>query len=587
MTTPTPPEWATSVPSTDAVHLPPNPKAAVRPVSGQQLTQIGGEFIEQFLKRVVSAVVGIFFPNQKAFEQLAKWADDVGKDIGKAMGDAGKAIGDIVDLAGDLISAPAQVIGSIAGVVMDGVATVGGFLTSLWEGLTGTGSGGSTKTVAQVKAAGGGLSQLAGQAGINSDQALIDASTADGKAVDAQEAAAANAAEIAALKALATGNDNSGNSAFDNFEYVTSSGLNPALWAWASSGTGYVRSDGVRAYWVDSGSSAGTWLGRYTATATITSYQVISTVLNAPLAEAPILGGAQCWNYILGRSNLTMSSFVYLKIGHNTLSIWKVVNGGADILVGEAISYRPRVGDSIQLVLGTGDSVYQFQIKVNNQTVYTVTDSTYYGGVLSVENAATHNFGGMAFAAAPRAGGGQSTPGALGVFALADNTPAPVIGSGMRAYRASTTPADLSSGTNIFPLGWFGQTQDKTPDLTYSSETGRVTVSVEGWYQVVINQYGNSGVGVGAFGQTRAVLYKGVGGGAGGSGDVYAQAAGHGWSNGSGYHGFRGDFLIYLRPGEWIEPGYASTGARSDVLTGDTDGELTWFSVALVNRSYA
>ena len=400
---------------------------------------------------------------------------------------------------------------------------------------------------------------------------------------------AANAAEIAALKALTTGNSNSGNSAVDNFELVTTSGLDPARWSWASSGTGTVRSDGVKAYWVDSGGVAGTWLGRYTATATVTSYQVISTVLNSPLAEAPILGGAQCWNYIFGRSNSTMSSFVYLKIGYNSLSIWKVVNGAPDIQVGQSVTYQPRVGDSIQLVLGTGDSVYQFQIKVNNQTVYTVTDSTYYGGVLSVENAATHNFGGIAFAASPRLGGGQSTPGAFGIFAIADNWPAPVIGSGMRAYRASTTPADLSSGTNIFPLGWFGQTQDKTPDLTYSSQTGRVTVSVEGWYQVVIQQHGDSAVAVGTAGRVRAVLFKGVGVGSGDhpQGQAVMQGFNTPWNNYTGFHGISGTFLIYLRPNEWIEPGYWSDGTGGDFLKSDSAGKLTWFSIALVNRSYA
>lgn len=512
--------------------------------------------------------------------------------VGQGLGAIGAAIWNTVEAAvtglgnfiGQFLNGAGQVIGNIAGAIVDGVASVGQWLSSLWQAFTGNTSDNSPKTVSQVKAAGGSLSQVAGQADLNATQALGDASIADGKAVDAQDAAAANAVEIAAIRALQTGNDNSGVSAFDNFEYVTSSGLDPAKWSWVSSGTGYVRSDGVKARWVDSGSGSGTWIGRYTGAATITSYQVISTVIDSPILESPILGSAQCFNYLFGRADAALTSFIYLKIGFNTLSIWKVVSGGADIPVGDAVSYTPRVGDSIQLVLGTGADIRQFKILVNNQSRYTVTDSTFYGGVLSVENSSTHNFTGMAFAAAPRPGGGQSTPGAVGIFAMADNQPAPTVGSGIRVYRSSTNSASISTGYNIFPLGWFGQVDYKTPDITYESLTGKCTVSVEGWYQVVIQQHGDSGVGFGAGWRVRTVLWKGTGSS---TRQVVQQGFNRPWNQNIGFHGFNGTFLVYLKAGDYIEPGYWSDGSASDFFLADTAGTLTWFSMALVNRSYA
>lgn len=509
----------------------------------------------------------------QAVNGLASW-------IGQFFGAAGKVVG--------------TVVGAISGAVVDGVATVSNWLTALWQAFTGNDNDNSPKTVAQVKSVGGQLYTLAGSASLVAGNAWERAGGADGKAVDAQLASAANASDIAVLKALYTGNDNSGISSYDNYDYVTSSGLDPDKWAWASSGGGYVRSDGVRVLWVDSGSSSGTWLGRYKAASTITSYQVVSTVLDSPIIESPVLGSTQCYNYLIGRSNDSMTSFVYLKIGFDTLSIWKVVPGWQDIIVGETVSYTPKVGDSIQLVLGTTGGIRQFKVLVNNQTRYTVTDSTYYGqkvtngvvtpGPLSVEDAATNNYGGKAFAAAPRPGGGQTTPGALGIFAIADNAPAPVIGSGIRAYRASTNPATLSTGYNIFPLGWFGQQENPTPDLTFDSQTGRCTVSNTGWYQVVIQQHGDSGLGFGVNCRVRTVLWKGRGTR---TRQVVQQGFNRPWNTNTGWHGFHGTFLIYLTAGDWIEPGYWSDGVYADLLSGDTQGQLTWFSVSLVNRSLA
>lgn len=123
MTTPGAPEWARSVPSTPAVHLPPNPKPSVRPLTVGQLLEIGRELINSFIARVVQAVVGFFFPNSDAFEQLQKWADDVGKGvqsvqtiIGGALHDAGAGAANFVEfLLGSVGFDGFQAAGSLFG----------------------------------------------------------------------------------------------------------------------------------------------------------------------------------------------------------------------------------------------------------------------------------------------------------------------------------------------------------------------------------------------------------------------------------------------------------------------------------------
>ena len=574
MTTPNLPDWVTDVPSTDAVHLPPNPKPALRPVSAQQLVQIGAEFIEQFLKRVVSAVVGIFFPNQKAFEQLAQWGSDLINDAGK-------------------------VIGNIGGVIMDGVSTVGGFLLGLWNGLTNNPGNTGAKTAAEVSAASGSLRALAGTAQSSAtaantaagaaqtaaDGAATAAGAAQNTADNAEAQAVANAAELAKLVAAQNGSETSGAYAFDNFDYVTTSGLS-ADWAVAGSGGGYLRVDGSKLLWVDSGGAAGSQILRFLKAKTLTSYQLVTMVLDSPKIESPLLGGAEAFNYLVGRLNAAYTSYVYVKIGHNAVSVWKVIDGVGEYPIGSAASYTPKVGDTIQFQLGNPDTsdLRQFRVKVNNTPILTVTDGTGgpYGPAVSVEDAVNNTWSGTAFAAAPRLGGGQSTPGAVSIFSVCDNKPAPMLGSGLRAYRTNTGTGAVSSGANIFPLGWFNNV-DRTPDLTYDSLTGRVTVSVEGWYQCILQQHGDSAVSFGTALRNRAVLWRN------GTGGV-RQVAQEGWNrpvnDSVGFRGISGTFLIYLKAGDWVEPGYWSDGALSGVLSANTGGTLTWFSVALVNRSY-
>ena len=70
-----PPDWAVNIPSTELIHQRPE-QEVTRPFEQQDLLQIGAQFIEQFLRSVVEAVVGIFIPGGSAFDQLRDWAEE-------------------------------------------------------------------------------------------------------------------------------------------------------------------------------------------------------------------------------------------------------------------------------------------------------------------------------------------------------------------------------------------------------------------------------------------------------------------------------------------------------------------------------
>lgn len=119
--TETPPDWATSVPSTNAIHPAAASNQFTRPDIGHQLWDLVVQAIEAALKQVVLALRGFFLPGPigTAFDQLVEWASDIG--------------GAISDVVGDIVGA---ITGIVGGTLGDLSSWIGGLLGNLWKALT-------------------------------------------------------------------------------------------------------------------------------------------------------------------------------------------------------------------------------------------------------------------------------------------------------------------------------------------------------------------------------------------------------------------------------------------------------------------
>ena len=178
------PDWVTAVPAAAGVHpegLAQTGGAWTRPFTVQQLVEIGLELMEQFLKRVVNAVVGVFIPGLDAFTQLKNWALDIGS-----------AIQDLVDglqnLITGLLTAPANFLGNIFDVFVDGVNTLGQMIGGLFTGFGGIPGGGSGDGGAAL------VADLLEKAGLVTDTAISASEDAE-DALEAADEALANWAD--------------------------------------------------------------------------------------------------------------------------------------------------------------------------------------------------------------------------------------------------------------------------------------------------------------------------------------------------------------------------------------------------------
>ena len=101
-----------------------------------------------------------------------------------AFSNASDALGQLGQLVWNLLNAPAAILGNIAHVVIDGISSIGQFLTGLWNSLTGNTA--AEATVSQVATAAASVTAKSNSAITNAQLAQAAAETADDKAVAAQ-----------------------------------------------------------------------------------------------------------------------------------------------------------------------------------------------------------------------------------------------------------------------------------------------------------------------------------------------------------------------------------------------------------------
>jgi hypothetical protein len=145
------------------------------------------------------------------------------------------------------------------------------------------------------------------------------------------------------------------------------------------------------------------------------------TVISAyPVAGSFNDGG---YTYLVGRSNsdaLSSATFVYVRIGVNSLALGKCVGGTfAAPWVTQSTTNVP--GDQISFLLGTNASQRQFIVVQNGFAVINHTDTT------SSDFGAAYRYAGLVNAAGTlkvrRSGFAQASSASLDLFAAADRQP--------------------------------------------------------------------------------------------------------------------------------------------------------------------
>jgi hypothetical protein len=440
--------------------------------------------------------------------------------------------------------------GLLSGGLVKGIVdTINDELQNTWNSLTGGLSG---------------LNVLTGNA------TAVDV---NGQLIATAEAIARNAAAVAALQTTANSNANSGNSAFVNFATRANSGSLGSDFSqtYSGSGTGTLGISGGMAAWQVVNNNERTCVAVYNAKETMTDYQRVG----AAYASIPSkwFWTVPAYNYLYGRMNAAGTSYVYARLESGFAEIGCVVAGVKTVFASNA-GFTFQSGMAYWLECGqTGGANIIKLLDSNGNALISYTDSA---AVSQVGSGYRYTgFGGYAFAN----GLAHTEPGRVMAFSMSDNTPQPIIGSGFRRYRSSTSGVGMSDGANLIPGSFFDTADINTGEYTYDHSTNKITVTKAGWYGVSLSVKFDTYLNNGLAGIIiTPLLYKnsfiaewgtqsfGVAGGYGGSSSLSST------------------WIVYCNAGDYLQPGYdAEHDPASDMIGGG--GSETYWKVSLLNWS--
>ena len=309
-------------------------------------------------------------------------------------------------------------------------------------------------------------------------------------------------------------------------------------------------------------------------TTTTTDYQVVS--LNLASVSTNMSDFA-----LFGRSNSTGGTCVigFVSAGGYHVEIGCFVGGTYTSLDSVNLSSNVPAGALCELVLGneSTSNPYALSFVINGTTVLSFSDTSHIS-----QYGSSYRYAGMGMDQfiGPGLTYTQYTPPAVSQWGLADNAPPAVIGSGFRAFRSTTTNTGLGT-TGTVTLGGgtytyyglaassFDTVQWITGDLTFTSSTNTLTVSIAGWYMVEvglgITASATSNIGAGLL--HNGSLYE--------AGDINVYTAG---TNGA----IKASFVIYCTANDTLRPAmvYISSGLG---YSGDANGVACYFAASLMN----
>lgn len=390
---------------------------------------------------------------------------------------------------------------------------------------------------------------------------------------------AANAAAIQALATQANGQQNSGNAAIVSFADFANGSL-PGSFTVNYSGAG-TSTEGIidgLIQWTSGSAANRTANNIYNALQTLDDYQVVGT--SWAYGPENFFGSLQARGRIICRSNSGGTSYVYLDVFTSSFDWYfelGCVVSGVTTVMKSATQFATGFGgvSSVSLAAGTVVGNRVFAIYSGNTLVYTHTEI----GTTSQLGASFRytGFGGDYIGS-----GGTSHPPTVNQFAMSDNKPPPLVGSGARMYRTGTGTVNISNGVNLLPTNFFSSDAGHTSDITVDLVNGSFAVYYAGWYRI------NTHIQVGSGGwpnQLEFVLH--VNG---------SPTLRFGVDNERGVNSLNGlqiprsvgaSISVPLATGDFVQIGYDATSAVTGALTGEASGNKTYFAISLENRSLA
>ena len=309
----------------------------------------------------------------------------------------------------------------------------------------------------------------------------------------------------------------------------------------------------------------------YNAAQSDTDYQAVG----AAFASAPVPGlfsATSAHSRIVARCNATGDTFDYVDLTNDTAELGCYVSGVQHVFTTAPISFK--ANGVYWLICGTIGGLRNFQVLEGStaKITYTETGTTsQVGAGFRGTGIGCRIYADFLF---------SSKPGDVLGFAFADNTPAPVLGSGAEIFRTSSAILDVASGVNLVPANFSDTEGNVNDDITVDVVNGKFTVRDADWYTVRANI--KTPASSGQPDAIALVLGKGISGGT-----VGAYRYGNDHTRGVLSVGvgaviprwYSGVWPVYLEAGDFVQLGYDATSSGTGVLTGEAGGIQTYFSI--------
>lgn len=316
----------------------------------------------------------------------------------------------------------------------------------------------------------------------------------------------------------------------------------------------------------------------YNALQTTTDYQKVWVAFGS--APQWFNSSSAARNEIHGRKDSAGTTYVYAAMEKKKAELGCVVSGSKTVFVTKTTDFSFKANGLYALECGQIGSLRLYRLLEGSSVVLSHLEV----GTTAQVGASYRYAGGLGFAKA--SGLGTVGPGNMWAFALSDNYPATVTGSGAIMSRTDTADVNLASGTNLLPTSFFNSIGANTTDITYDLTNGKFTVSESAWYHLDARIVLDGTVA----NNLELVVYKGNGGSptaervigtpAGHFQGIQVTGGGDTYHNPDYPNAVAGSCDIFLDVNDFVQLGTRSPSAVTSLLSGDSAGIETFFSIA-------